>query len=335
MTDTYLKRSLDSANDKAKYDENVKTILSDKTILSWILKYSAEEYMGCGIEEIRSCIEGTPQVADISVMLGSTRLDKVLGLNTENEVQNEGKVTFDIIFYARHPDTRELTQIFINVEGQKDGNPGYDLVPRGVFYCARMISSQMDVVITADDYAVRKVYSIWICMEEGRNANTIREYRICPRDIYGKYRGRERYDLLSVVMVRLPKDEDTSAGNLLHKMLTLLLSSRMTPEGKEEVLERTYGIPMSYELKEATSKLCNLSDLVEERGIEKGLRQGTELKLISLVLKKLKKSCTVTQIAEDLEETEEKIGRIVEVARKYAPEYDERKILDEVMGKQI
>ena len=122
MTDTYLKRSLDSANDKAKYDENVKTILSDKTILSWILKYSAEEYMGCSIDEIRSRIEGTPQVADISVMPGSTRLDKVLGRNTENEVQNEGKVTFDILFYARHPDTRELAQIFINVEGQKDGS---------------------------------------------------------------------------------------------------------------------------------------------------------------------------------------------------------------------
>ncbi len=50
MIDTYLKRSLDSANDKAKYDENVKTILSDKTILAWILKYSAEEYKGCNIE---------------------------------------------------------------------------------------------------------------------------------------------------------------------------------------------------------------------------------------------------------------------------------------------
>ena len=43
-------------------------------------------------------------------------------------------------------------------------------------------------------------------------------------------------------------------------------------------------------------------------------------------------SCTVAQIAEALEETEEKIGRIVEVAQKYAPEYDERKILDEMMG---
>ena len=40
----------------------------------------------------------------------------------------------------------------------------------------------------------------------------------------------------------------------------------------------------------------------------------------------------MTQIADALEETEEKISRIVEIAQKYAPEYDERKTLDEVMG---
>ena len=80
-------------------------------------------------------------------------------------------------------------------------------------------------------------------------------------------------------------------------------------------------------MKEATEKLCNLSDLVEERGIKKGI----ELNVIQLVVKKLKKSCTVEQIAEALEETEAKIGRIVEIAQKYAPGYDERKILEEVM----
>ena len=276
MEETYLKRSLDSANDKAKYNENVKTILSDKTILAWILKYSAEEYMECSIDEIRSCIEGTPQAANISVMPGSTQLDKVFGTNTEYEIPNEGKVTFDIVFCAVTPGTGERTQIFVNVEGQKNGSPGYDLVPRGVFYCARMISSQMDTVISANDYAVKKVYSIWICMEEGRNANTIREYRVQPRDIYGKYRGRERYDLLSVVMVRLPKNEDASAGNLLHQLLTTALSSRMAPERKTEILEDTYGIPMSHEWKEAAARMCNLADLVEERGIEKGIEKGIE-----------------------------------------------------------
>ena len=69
----------------------------------------------------------------------------------------------------------------------------------------------------------------------------------------------------------------------------------------------------------------------EENARREGLKQGTELKLISLILKKLKKSCTVAQIAEALEESEEKISRIVETAQKYAPEYDEKKILEEEM----
>ncbi len=77
--------------------------------------------------------------------------------------------------------------------------------------------------------------------------------------------------------------------------------------------------------------MCNLSDLVEERGIEKGIDWGAELKLVQQVVKKLKKSYTMAQIAEALEESEEKISRIIEIAKKYAPEYDERKILDELM----
>ena len=89
MQATYLKSSLDSANDKAKYNENVKAILSDKYILAWILKYSVKEYEDCSIEEIYGCIEGTPQVSNISVMPGSTRLDKVLGMNTESEIPGE------------------------------------------------------------------------------------------------------------------------------------------------------------------------------------------------------------------------------------------------------
>ena len=73
--------------------------------------------------------------------------------------------------------------------------------------------------------------------------------------------------------------------------------------------------------------MCNLADLVEERGIEK----GTELKLIQQVLKKIQKSYTVEQIAGFLEEPEEKIRRITEIAEKYAPVYDERQILKEMM----
>ncbi len=58
---------------------------------------------------------------------------------------------------------------------------------------------------------------------------------------------------------------------------------------------------------------------------------GREQYLIQQVLKKLKKCCTVAQIADALEEPEEKIDQIVKIAEKYAPECDEERILQEAM----
>ena len=49
--------------------------------------------------------------------------------------------------------------------------------------------------------------------------------------------------------------------------------------------------------------MCNLSDLIEERGIEKGDR----LRLLSQIQKKLAKGKSLEQIADELEETVETI----------------------------
>ena len=70
---------------------------------------------------------------------------------------------FDIIFCARTKNG-DRQKIYINLEAQKSFYPGYDLVTRGIIYPARLISKQMDVEYTANDYSgVKKVYSIWIC----------------------------------------------------------------------------------------------------------------------------------------------------------------------------
>ena len=61
--------------------------------------------------------------------------------------------------------------------------------------------------------------------------------------------------------------------------------------------------------------MCNLSDLIEEKGIEKGIAQGIEqgieqgdrLRLLSQIQKKLTKGKALEQIANELEETVENI----------------------------
>ncbi len=67
-----------------------------------------------------------------------------------------------------------------------------------------------------------------------------------------------------------------------------------------------------------------------EVGINYGISQGENRLLVSLVCKKMKKGYTVTQIAEMLEEEEEVIAGICEIAEKYKPAYDVESIVSEI-----
>lgn len=59
-------------------------------------------------------------------------------------------------------------------------------------------------------------------------------------------------------------------------MLSTLLSADIKPDEKKHVLENEYGIAMSVELEEEVNSMCNLSEAIEERGIEQGIERGIE-----------------------------------------------------------
>ena len=108
-------------------------------------------------------IEGEPEIGIVPVEAGLTNsTSKIQGINTEDEVANEGVVTYDVKFYVRYPKKknatgkrqktkkmpskdREYVKLLIDVEAQKDFYPGYDLVVRGIYYAARQLSSQKGV----------------------------------------------------------------------------------------------------------------------------------------------------------------------------------------------
>ncbi len=69
--------------------------------------------------------------------------------------------------------------------------------------------------------------------------------------------------------------------------------------------------------------------VAHRQGVAEGKAEGAEEQLISMICRKLKKGKTVSQIAEDLEESEIDISKIYTIARKYAPDYDEEKIIEE------
>lgn len=274
MISNNLLNLLHESGIKARYDTEVKKILSNKTILSWILKFTVKEFKDSTIEEIWECIEGEPQISEIPLRPRHPP-ECITGISNEDKEITEGCIFYDIIFHALTP-IKEHTKIIINVEAQNNYYPGYDLVTRGIFYGARMISSQLDKEFTTENYDnIKKVYSIWICMDTPKYAkHTITEYKITPEKLWGNFSGKVHYDLLSVVMICLGESSDSN--NQLIGMLNAILSEKINATEKETILETEYGIKMKTDEDGGVNLMCNLSDRIEQIGIRKGIEQGIE-----------------------------------------------------------
>ena len=270
---THIANAIDLAKDKTEYDTPLKYILANKDVLAWIASRSVKELKGYPIDVIKNCIEGKPKISSVPVAPGQTN-EAITGQNTEDNIMHEGTVYFDICFTIMTPG-RERIRLILNVEAQKKFKPGYDLVTRGIYYGARMISSQKEREFTGSDYDnIKKVYSIWICMNAPKYAqNTITEYNIQPTKLYGDFRGKARYDLLSVIFICLgkPSHKEGLADNehqQLLDLLSMISSSEIPVKDKLTSLENDYHIATTREVKEGISNMCNWSEGIIEQALE-------------------------------------------------------------------
>ena len=87
---THISRVIHAAGEKAQYDNEVKQIFRNKTILAWILKYTTKEFWELSVETICECIEGEPEIDKIPVYPGHTP-EAITG--SETSVIGEGEIT--------------------------------------------------------------------------------------------------------------------------------------------------------------------------------------------------------------------------------------------------
>ena len=73
-----LSRAMASADVKVRYDTQCKRVLSQKEILARILARTVKEFAGMSVEEIIPCIEGTPEIAVVSIDPGKTNQKREL-----------------------------------------------------------------------------------------------------------------------------------------------------------------------------------------------------------------------------------------------------------------
>lgn len=261
-------------DEETAYDSNAKYLLSEKIFLAHILGYAVPEFEGMSPNAIVPLIEGTPEVGTTPVYPGESNLPVITGNSQENAIPYEGRVSFDIRFFANVPDGKQYIKLLFDVEIQKDYYPGYDLVTRGLFYGARMLSSQLGTEFEDSQYDdIKKVYSIWICTNVPEFAkNTITEYSVKKNNLFGKMPDKNRYDLISVIMILLPK-AIPSAEYYLQRFLGTLLSEELSHLEKKSILKQEYGIDMTKEMDRRLDIMCNLSQGIKEKGRAEGMKQ--------------------------------------------------------------
>ena len=267
------------------YDQHAKRLLAQRDVVARILKGVVPEFHHVDLATIASqCIEGEPEIGAIPVDMDKTNAARQMpkelrGDNTESVSPTEGWIRFDILFHAKVPRTGMRIALIVNIEAQKTQSRsrlGYALLRRAVYYACRLISSQKETEFSKSNYDdIKKVYSVWICMDAPNGKSAINVYDMQERHLLHHTKAEKRhYDLLSIIMIYLGADD---SGNDLIRFLNLLFrdTARSAAE-KKKILEAEFDLDISSDMEKEMNTMCNLSEGIFERGIEQGILQGRE-----------------------------------------------------------
>lgn len=301
---SFVSKVIDATDKKRVCDEVCKKILATKEIAAHILRAVVSEYSECSIDEIMQYISDDVEIGnepiDADVLPPTIHTD-----NSEDSTIFEGKRFFDIKFTAKTPNKKERDiSLIINIEAQKNYNPGYSLIKRGIYYCGRLLSAQYGAVFTNSDYdKLRKVYSIWVCTNPDKTyENTITEYHISPVQLFGKFETEKRtierrkeYDMIDLIMICLDDyDSEKPSENGIIRLLTVLFDRKTTAKNKKAVLQNEYNIKMTKEIDEEVEKLCDVSQMYFEEGEMAGRRE----QLSKIIINMLKRGKSPEEIAD-------------------------------------
>lgn len=239
----------------------MKELLADIQVLARIVKHTVVEVENLSIEQIMACIDhDSICIGMVPVEPGLTNMGRVDSVQTEDAIPNEGYVTYDIRFALIIVEL-EL-EIIINVDAQRSmaySTLGYHLENRIVFYLSRLISSQKGINFANSEYdKIKKVYSIWICMDADDDGDSISRISLKPDTLFGRYCDFPRLDKMCGMVIRIRNNSDVAESrNRLIAMLEDVLS-REDSDVKKRKLEEKYAMRMTLELEGRVKRMWNI-----------------------------------------------------------------------------
>lgn len=260
------------------YDAAAKQLLAQTPMLAYILKNTTREFQNLSLEQIASaCIDANVSTGDTPVHPHAVRAPLTLGLRNEDNSMDEGDLQYDVLFHAQAPGTEAPVGIVVNIEAHSYETP-YPLLKRALYYCARLLSAQRGTGPAATDYGeLQKVYSIWLITNPpAAERDTVAVYATGETPLRGSIRRKpEAYDLMSAVLVSLPKAGCYNSAEFTEALATLL-SPAVDAQRKMRVAEQCIGPELAAGLREELDSMTSLGEWAIEIGVERGMEQGLE-----------------------------------------------------------
>ena len=172
-----------------------------------------------------------------------------------------------------------------------------------------MISAQKQTEFYHSDYdSLKKVRSIWLCLDNSEDGDSIEEIYLDTNTVYGNKRKPYDIDLMRGIVINVRSGENIKdSQNILISMLEKLLS-KSSVEEKKCILTEKYGMVMTTELEGRMQTMCNWSEAIMEmsykeglekgiaEGIEKGVEKGIEKERLNAIQRMIQADLTKAQI---------------------------------------
>lgn len=139
-----------------------------------------------------------------------------------------------------------------------------------------MISSQKEKEFHNDYYnGLKKVYSIWICMDvQNYRADSIQHYHLVEDIVHGNFSDdTKNYDLISIIILNLGKNK---TSHVLLNLLHLIFMDLKPSAEKEIILRNDYDLKITNNMREEMNKMGGLIEPLLNIGIEKATAETAE-----------------------------------------------------------
>jgi hypothetical protein len=125
------------------------------------------------------------------------------------------------------------------------------------------------------------------------------------------WKGNE--EIINIVMIGISEElpEHTEEYEL-HRLIGALLSKKLTESEKLNIIENEYDIPVSGDIRDEVSDMCNLSQGIVEQTTKEVTREVTKKVTTEIIIKMNENGFTLEQMALATGMSEEKVQKILD-----------------------